>query len=844
MPVSNPHKTRLLQQLKNIFFLSLVLSSCTIPKHYQKDKPFIIKNSIEVKGGNFTKDERTALKSRLNAQLDDSAKINMVDKFFFFHIYPKPAAFDSAAVGRSARNMQSSMLHLGYYRSVSSYQVSDTIKKRTPILNFRFRAGKFPLYIRSEQRVSIKYIVEPGKPTLIDTISYHLRRPDLQQLAAQHLNEALLEKGKPVTKAAVLGEISRLVDLYRNNGYYKFTSEEIKVRGDTTLEALTSISDDPFEQLRLLAEAQQKKDSPKIKLAVVLNPPLTDSNRLKPYHINNVYVLPDYRPGDMLTDINGITERVTKTNKFIIRYHNKLFRTGFLLRNISIKKGDLYSQTEFYKTLNNFSRAGVWISANIEVVEVKDSANKIDLVIQLIPAKQYSFEASIEASYSATSNTNSVTAANAGNLLGLSGNVALTNKNLGKEGIKMTNAIRTGVELNIKPDSSSTRSIINSNELSLSNSLVVPRFVIPRFFLMPKSYTAGPRILQPQTFSNVNLSYINRINLFNLQSSNLGIGYSWHNRKNDELTFKPFNIEFAKLYNETDSFKKTLDSIPFLRYSFNTSLVAGASLAYTHRFKNIKHANSQQFIKVNVEESGFPIVFIPLPLRSLNLFNKYLRQFIKADVEFSSSRSRPKSAMVFRLYGGIGYASKKDTTLPFFKQYYGGGSNSMRGWPIRGIGRGSQPLGPYGSNKFNDRTGDMQLEANFEFRHDLVQIIPNSVLLKGAFFVDAGNIWNLRNSKPGGGTDSAQFKFNNLWRDLGINAGYGFRLDFNYFLVRFDFGFRFKRPELAYVKNGWQLPSLGFDDFFQKFFAKGPNEEYRRWRYNNFNFTIGINYPF
>jgi outer membrane protein assembly factor BamA len=814
MPVSTPHKTRLLQQLKNILLLSLVLVSCTVPKRYQKNKPFILKNSIEVKGGNFTKLERLALKSRLNAQLDDSAKVNVVDKFFFFHIYPSPAAFDSQAVIRSARNMQSSMLHLGYYRSQAFYKFKiDTIK-----------SGK-------EQRAYVDYVIEPGKPTIIDTISYHLRRPDLQQLAMEHMDQSLLQEGKPVTKAAVLGEISRLVDLYRNNGYYKFTSEEIKVQGDTTLEALTNISDDPFEQLRLLAEAQQKKDSPKIKLAVVLNPP-ADSNRLKQYRINNVYVLPDYRAGDKQSG-PGMQVRVTDTGKYIIRYHNKLFRTGFLLRNITFKKGDLYKQTEFYNTLNNFSRAGVWGSANIEIAEVKDSVDKIDLIIQLIPGKRFSFETSIEASYSATSNTNSVTAANAGNLLGLSGNVALTDKNFRKRGIKMTNSIRTGVELNIKPDSSNTRSIINSNELSFSNS-----FSIPSFIFLPKKLSRSSYFLQPQTFSNINLSYINRINLFNLQSSNLAIGYTWHTKKNDEFTFKPINIEFAKLYNETDTFRKTLEDNPFLRYSFNTSLVAGnLNGSYKKTFINPRHNNHQRTLRANVEESGFLF-------QRLGILTKYLRHFIKADAEYTYSTSRPKSAFVFRGFAGVGIASKKDTTLPFFKQYFGGGSNSMRGWPIRGIGRGSQPLATYGSNKFNDRTGDIQLEGNFEFRHDLLQIIPNSVLLKGAFFIDAGNIWNLRNSKPGGGTDSAQFKLKNLWRDMGINAGYGFRVDFNYFVVRFDFGFRFKRPELAYVNDGWKIPALGFDDFFQKFFAKGPNEEYRRWRYNNFNFTIGINYPF
>ena len=826
MPIScNPHKANFFQPLKNIFFLSLILSSCIVPKHYQKDKAFVTKNSIEVKGGKFTKAETIALKSRLNAQLDDSATINVVDKYFIRHVYNNPPAFDTIYAAQSARNMQASMLHLGYYQAKASYK-ADTVDKK---------------------RVHVQYTVEPGKPTLIDTISYHLRRQDLQELANQNMSNSLLKEGNPVTKAGALGEISRLVELYRNNGYYKFTAEELKVRGDTTLEALTNISDDPFEQLRLLAEAQQQKDSPKIKLAVVLNQP-KDSGRLKKYYINNVYILPDYRPGDKLNADPPLEERVTGKSKYVIRFHNKLFRTGFLIRNMTLKKGDLYNQGNYYKMLNNFSRAGVWQSVNIDIVEVKDSTNKIDLVIQLIPAKQFSFEASVEASYSATSNTNSVTAANAGNLIGLSGNVSVTNRNLGKEGIKMTNSIRTGIELNLKPDSSNTKNAINSNELSLTNSLVIPRFILPRFILQLNRDSTKSRFQLPQTFSTVNVSYINRINLFNLQSSNLGIGYSWYNRKNAQWIIKPFNIEFAKLYNETDSFIKTLELNPFLRYSFNTSLVAGGSIGYNSINANKKINGRQHTVKVNLEQSGFPLFVVPL--RSLNVFNNYLRQYLKTDLEYTHSRRKLKSALEFRLFAGVGLASKKDTTLPFFKQYFGGGSNSMRGWPIRGIGRGSQPLAPYGTNKFNDRTGDMQIEGNFEFRHDLVQIIPNSVMLKGAFFVDAGNIWNLRNSKPGGGTDSAQFNFKNLWKELGINAGYGFRFDFNYFLVRFDFGFRFKRPELSYINDGWKIPALSFNDVLKKVFTKGTivnginNEEFRKWRYENFNFTIGINYPF
>ena len=811
MPIDFPFKTRFFQQLRNIFFLSLVLSSCIIPRKYQKDKPFVVSNKFEVKGGKFTKNELSVLKSRFSAQLDDSSKINVVDKVFILHYYNNPAAFDTASAERSAKNMQASMLHLGYY-SAKSYYKADTTK-----------AG-------DQQRVHVKYTVEPGKPTLIDTFSYHLKKSGLQQLAMENIDNSLLERNKPVTKAAVLGEISRLVDLYRNNGYYKFTSEELKMRGDTSLEVLTNINEDPFEQLRLLAEAQQKKDSPKIKLALVLNPP-ADSNRLKQYYINNIYILPDYHPLDSLTD-KTLTPRITKSG-YTVLYHHKIFRTGFLTRKISFKKGDLYKLEEFYKTLTNFSRAGVWQSTDIEIVEVKnkDSGNKIDLVIQLIPAPQYAFEASIESSYSATSNTNSVTAVNAGNLVGLSGNVSLTNRNWLKEGIKMTTALRAGVELNIKPDSSNTRNIINSNELSLSNSILFPRFFPFKKANLNKRYVA------PETFINTNLSYINRINLFDLQSTNLGIGWSWHTRKNGQFVIKPINIEFTRLFNATDSFKKTLDENPFLRYSFNTALVAGAGFSYSFRHQNVKYPGRQYSLKFNVEESGFPYW-------QLNMFRKYLRQYGKFDAEYTHSRSKPKSAFIFRVFGGVGIAAKRDTTLPFFKQYFGGGSYSMRGWPIRGIGRGSQPLAPYGANKFNDRTGDLQFEINNEFRFNILQIIPNTLVLKGALFADLGNVWNLRNSKPGGGTDSAQFQFKNFWKEMGLNVGPGLRLDFNYFVVRLDFGFRFKRPELSYINDGWKIPALSFNDVLQKVFAKGPNEEYRRWRYENFNFTIGINYPF
>jgi outer membrane protein insertion porin family len=778
----------------------LWLSACTIPRKYQKGKPFVAKNSIEVKEGNFTNDERNALKQRLNAQLDDSSRVKIKDALFFLHFIDKPPVYDSNSATASAKNMKSSMIHLGYYGATTGFDI-DTIKK-----------GETP-------QLHVQYKVKAGKPTLIDTVAYFLRKPNLQQLTMKHIDKSLLQKNKPVTKATVLGEVSRLVELYRNNGYYKFTADELKVRGDTSIEALTTIAETFEEQLELIAKAQAQRDSPKIKMAIVLNT-ASDSNKTKLYYINNIYILPDFQPGDSVNNPT-LTERVT--DNYIIRYHQKLFKTNFLTQNMFLKKGDLYRQDDFYKSLNSFTKMGVWQNTNIQVVEVKDSTNKIDLIVQLIPSYKYSFEASIEASYSANSNTNNVTTVNAGNLLGISGNASITNRNVNKEAIKMVNAIRAGVELNLGSNRSNTGNAINSNEISYSNNIVFPKFIFPFTKLRNNK-----NFLNGETFINTNLAYVNRINLFNLQSINFGIGYAWNTKKMDRISFKPLSIEFARLFNETDSFKTTLNENPFLRYSFNTSLVAGMSASFSSTRINAKHPNKQHSLKANFEVSGYPIS------------KKYIRQFVKADIEYIHSVSKPKSNIVYRLFLGAGLASKQDTTLPFFKQYFAGGANSMRGWPVRGIGRGSQPLTPYNQNKFNDRTGDMQLEGNFEYRFDIAQIIPNTLILKGVLFADAGNIWNLRNSKTNGTTDSAQFNFKNLYKEIGLAAGTGLRLDFNYVVLRLDLGFRFKRPELAYINNGWKTPSIGFDDAFGKLFKR----EFKQWRYENMNFTIGISYPF
>ena len=170
-----------------------------------------------------------------------------------------PSVYDSSYSRISCENIAASLFHIGYYNAKVNF-IADT----------------------SHKKVSITYKIESGTPTLIDTISYRLRKNGVILFHQDIKKNAYLKKNTPISKASIITEIGRLVDSFRNNGYYKFTASELKMQGDTTIKALTYLTDDPFEQIKILAEAQKQRDSPRIKLAIILNN-TSDSSRFKKY---------------------------------------------------------------------------------------------------------------------------------------------------------------------------------------------------------------------------------------------------------------------------------------------------------------------------------------------------------------------------------------------------------------------------------------------------------------------------------------------------------------------------------------------------------------------------------
>jgi hypothetical protein len=283
-------------------------------------------------------------------------------------------------------------------------------------------------------------------------------------------------------------------------------------------------------------------------------------------------------------------------------------------------------------------------------------------------------------SYSAQSSTTNLSSASAGNLLGLSANLSVTDRNLSQSAIRMTNSIKVGVEFNMSHRNSSG-TFINSNEVTYSNNLLFPKFIFPFGIYNQRN------LITKQSFINTNISLINRIDFFNQQIFNTGFGYNFTNSEKHLWSLKIFNFDYRRLYNRSTSFDQTLAENPFLRYSFNTALVMGSSVTYNLAHANPKNPKLITNLKVNVEESGLIWGILKQGNRNSqngNFFNKYLKEFIKGDIEYTYTINHPKSAIAFRAFAGVGIPlSKSDTTLPFFKQYFGGGPNSMRGWPVR-----------------------------------------------------------------------------------------------------------------------------------------------------------------
>jgi hypothetical protein len=338
-----------------------------------------------------------------------------------------------------------------------------------------------------------------------------------------------------------------------------------------------------------------------------------------------------------------------------------------------------------------------------------------------------------------------------------------------------------------------------------------------------------------KTIISADFSYIDRFEYYLLRTFNTFLGYEWKTSSATTWQFRPLNFEFTR-FNPDVLFIQSIKDFPLLLYTYNDGLIIGTNLTYSHNFNSLssKHVN---LIRIFGDESGllFGEVFKKQTAKGKAFSNLY--RYIKVEADYRHIINFKKTSMHFRAFAGYGLAfeteaKKGQVTLPFFKSYSAGGPNSMRGWQIRKLGIGSNIFYDTVVNgQLSDKYADIRLEANFEYRFNLFRFF--GFWMRGAVFTDIGNIW-YRNDLDGT-LPRADLNFGRFYKDLAVASGFGARVDFSYFLLRFDLGFPLKDPRYGPYNT---------DPSVSQFYTPNKYSWFVKDVWNKPSFQFAIGYPF
>jgi hypothetical protein len=648
---------------------------------------------------------------------------------------------------------------------------------------------------KDQLRTLVRFYVTPGPQVLLDSVRYAIRNEALQNLTLSSLAESKIKKGDPFSKASVSAELDRLVDLYRNNGYLRFTREELLGIWDTLDARLLAPTIDPIEQLRILADIENNRLQPKANLEIRLRPGF-DSSKLTKYFVGAINVYPDFT-----SDTAGLTTQTTTRSGLNLLAYRPVFDPGIFREKIFFYKGELYDQRNYFKTLNQLSAMGAWRLINIEP-RPRVGSDTTDLLIRLTPARKYSNNATLEGS----SNQSLIS----GNLFGIALNLGLQNRNWARRAIQSNTSVRFGVETG--RDRINDINFIQTRQLAITHNLYFPR-AIPRVNWLPPEWR--------ENFKSVlsfNVANTERRELFNLSSYSAAWGYDFRYR-NALFTLRLPNIEYNAIARRS-KLEELIAANALLKNIFVDGLISSVTAGV---LLSRQRDNRVTNLRFNIEESGLLTGLIRNPLLDSQLF-----RFVKVDLDVATKISMRRSAIAMRFFVGAGYEfdntvnPNKRFNLPLYRQYFAGGPNSMRAWGLRKLGPGSS-VQSYGNNGLPERYGDLQLEANLEYRFPFFTVAGFKV--NGALFTDIGNIWYVKQA-PGRKPEEV-FSLQRLGKDLAVGVGSGLRIDFTYFVIRLDYSVKAKDPSPSPANAAYQNKWFG----------------YKRWSDMD-QFQLGINYPF
>ncbi len=735
--------------------LLLIMSSCseqrrTKVKDYPRNTAFVFNNTIKIIAPDLKNDQKQQLTLDLENYWDDSIRVKKLQKFGFLYVIKNPAVYDANNVSRSINFMNSYLQSLGYFYAKFNIPVVKVDTFHQGSLFHKFDSIKD--HSKLQYRTYINLEINLGPKVLIGNVNFKFTDSGLQKLALRYAKRTILVKKEPYMKQTISSELDRLVSIFRRNGYYSFTREHLYAFVDS------------FSNINIA--------KPEWGITILIRADLP-AIVFRKYTTGKMFYYPDAKD---VYDTTALQKHLPKIEgkKFAVYYDKYLFKKTPLIRNTFLKSDSLYNEPDYYKTINAFNQIGSW--KQVEIKPVIRNLDTIDFHIFLSPDKKQNLTLNLEGS----KNTGDIAA---GNLIGVSGNISLRNKNVWKRAVQSYTTLNNGVEFS----AIDTSRLLQTFQFAISQTYV---FTGKR---KPNSKTVTQNIL------SFNGTYTDRFQIYKLRS----IVGSWgiqNKGANSVLLIKPINVELYSLQ-KFSGLEDLIAKNPFLKLSFNTGNVVSHSVSYIQTFPSHKKGLSH-FMRLGLEVSG--LLDFVFPDLENNVY-----QFAKGEAEYRFLNKYRKAELAGRVFAGLGYNWNDHNdigkVLPFFKQFYGGGPNSMRAWGLRQLGLGTSLGYDTSSSSFKDRFGDIQLEMNLEYRYTIFNF--GSFNIGSAVFADAGNVWNMRKDAS---DPDASLNLNNFGKSIAIAVGTGIRFDFSYFLIRLDVAYKVKDP--ARLENaGWmdfKNPSL------------------------------------
>lgn len=598
---------------------------------------------------------------------------------------------------------------------------------------------------KNSRKASVAYHVTLDEPCFYDSITYCNFPFQADSLIKAHSRDMLIKPGEQFNAAAMESERSRISDMLRNNGYCYFQPEFINYLADTiNTPGKAELRVQPTN--RLLGQASRQ------------------------WYFGNTTI--KVTPNNIGSTRELQADTLERRSLKYIHYGSKApVRLGSFLRNVQIRKGELYSLDKQQKTLQRLSQMNIFSSISLNLVPRKES-DTLDI----------SINAQLDKPYDLTFELNVTSKSN--DQIGPGSNISLARRNLFRGGETLKLSLTGSYEWQTDKNVKGRAAVINSWEMGADLSLTFPRLFFP---IIHRRHLRIPSSTSLRIFTD----QMNRSGFFRMIRSGGDATYKIFTKTTTTHTIIPFRLAYDMLLKTTAKFDSIAAANRSIENSFRNQFIPAMQYTFTYDNANTSHRN-KTWIEASVTSAGnitsllFAAFGESLDKKDKNILGNPYAQFLKGTAEMRQLWKISRNHYIAtRLMIGAIHSYGNARYAPYSEQFYIGGANSLRAFTVRSLGPGSYHPNSKDRYSYLDETGTLKMEMNIEYRFKLFAD------LHGALFVDAGNIWLMKKEeeRPGG-----EFRLDTFARQIALNTGFGFRYDLEFLVLRLDFGMGLHAP--------------------------------------------------